>query len=61
MFKDIAYAIKYVPVNTDREMIYLWYCNRQDLSDCIRLGNFYESNFVRKLIISVEGFTKMLT
>lgn len=56
MFKDIAYAIKYIPVNTDREMIYLWHCNRQDLSDCIRLGNFYESNFVSKHDNFCRGF-----
>lgn len=56
MFRDIPNHIKYVTVNNDNEMLYWETMNREIFDEPVRLGNFYENNFVNRHKNFCKGF-----
>ena len=56
MFRDIPNHIKYVTVNNDNEMLYWETMNSQIFDESVRLGNFYENNFVNRHENFCQGF-----
>ena len=56
MFRDVSRKIKYIPINSDNEMTYWGTLNREAFDECVRLGNFYENNFVNRHKSFCKGF-----
>jgi len=47
MFSDIDEKISYVPVSSDQEMLHTYYQSKNKIAKTIRLGIFFENNFIK--------------